>query len=103
MCFLDLAAEERVDPPVIKLTPRRADGQKRMDLPSNFHPCMDFVSWNVSIISNIVFGFGDGLTGYLGLGKPGIAGEKRFRGLTELTWGSITAMAFRPSGLRHGM
>ena len=43
MCFLDLAAEEHVDPPVIKLTPRRADSQKRMDLPSNFHSCMDCV------------------------------------------------------------
>ena len=32
---------------------------------------------------------GDRQTDYFGLGKPSVAGEERFRSLTELKWGRV--------------
>jgi hypothetical protein len=37
---------------------------------------------------------GDSQTDYFGLGKPGVAGEERFRSSTELKWGEFKTMGF---------
>ena len=37
---------------------------------------------------------GDLQTDYFGLGKPSVAGEERFRSLTELDWGEFETMGF---------
>jgi hypothetical protein len=82
---------ERVSPPTLKLTPRYADSfKKRMDLPPNFHPHTGVASLSASIASSTtVTTLGDSQTDYFGLGKPGVAGEERFRSLTELKWGEF--------------
>ena len=87
---------ERVAPPTLKLTPRYADGfKKRMDLPPNFHPHTGVASSNASIASSTtVSTLGDSPTDYFGLGKPAVAGEERFRSLTELKWGEFEALGF---------
>jgi len=64
-----------------------------MDLSPNFHPHTGVASANASIASSTtVPTLGDGPTDYLGLGKPVVAGEERFRSLTELKWGEFEAM-----------
>jgi hypothetical protein len=87
---------ERVAPPTLKLTPRYADSfRKRMDLPPNLHPHTGVTSSNASIASSTtVSTLGDSPTDYFGLGKPAIAGEERFRSLTELKWGEFEALGF---------
>jgi len=67
-----------------------------MDLPPNLHPHTGVVaSSNASIASSItVSTLGDSPTDYFGLGKPAVAGEERFRSLTELKWGEFEAMGF---------
>jgi len=85
---------ERVAPPTLKLTPRYADSfKKRMDLLPNFHPHTGIASSNASIASSTtVSTLGESPTDYFGLGKPAVAGEERFRSLTELKWGEFEAM-----------
>jgi hypothetical protein len=79
---------ERVAPPTLKLTPRYADSyKKRMDLPPNFHPHPGVAS-------------GDSPNDYFGAGKPTVAGEERFRNLTDLKWGEFESMGF--GGLESG-
>ena len=80
---------ERVAPPTLKLTPRYAvNFKKRMDLPPNLYPHTGVASSNASIASSTtVSTLGDSPTDYFGLGKPVVAGEGRFRSLTELKWG----------------
>ncbi|KAH9035224.1 hypothetical protein EDB85DRAFT_2215591 [Lactarius pseudohatsudake] len=87
---------ERVAPPTLRLTPRYADSfKKRMDLPPNFHPHIGVASSNASIASSAtVSSVGDSPTDYFGLGKPALAGEERFRNLTDLRWGEFEAMGF---------
>jgi hypothetical protein len=87
---------ERVAPPTLKLVPRYADSfKKRMDLPPNFHPHMGVTSSNASIASSTtVSTLGDSPTDYFGLGKPAVAGEERFRSLTDLKWGEFESMGF---------
>ncbi len=87
---------ERVAPPTPKLTPRYADSfKKRMDLPPNFHPHTGVASSNASIASSTTAStLGDSQTDYFGLGKPGVAGEERFRSLTDLKWGEFETMGF---------
>ena len=87
---------ERVAPPTLKLTPRYADNfKKRMDLPPNLHPHTGVASSNASIASSTtVSTLGDSPTDYFGLGKPGVAGEERFRSLTELKWGEFETLGF---------
>ncbi len=87
---------ERVAPPTLRLTPRYADSfKKRMDLPPNFHPHTGVASSNASIASSAtVSSVGDSPTDYFGLGKPALAGEERFRNLTDLRWGEFEAMGF---------
>ncbi|KAI9507647.1 hypothetical protein F5148DRAFT_1306912 [Russula earlei] len=88
---------ERVAPPTLKLTPRYADSfKKRMDLSPNFHPHMGVAPSNASISSSTTTEstFADGPTDYFGIGKPTVAGEERFRSLTELKWGEFEAMGF---------
>ena len=87
---------ERVAPPTLKLMPRYADSfKKRMDLPPNFHPHTGVALLNASIASSTsVSTLGDSQTDYFGLGKPGVAGEERFRSLTELKWGEFETMGF---------
>ncbi|KAH8988261.1 hypothetical protein EDB86DRAFT_3065602 [Lactarius hatsudake] len=87
---------ERVAPPTLRLTPRYADSfKKRMDLPPNFHPHTGVASSNASIASSAtVSSVGDSPTDYFGLGKPALAGEERFRNLTDLKWGEFEAMGF---------
>ncbi|KAH9172544.1 hypothetical protein EDB89DRAFT_1851067 [Lactarius sanguifluus] len=87
---------ERVAPPTLRLTPRYADSfKKRMDLPPNFHPHIGVASSNASIASSAtVSSVGDSPTDYFGLGKPALAGEERFRNLTDLKWGEFEAMGF---------
>ena len=65
-----------------------------MDLPPNFHPHIGVASSNVSIASSATTSSigGDSLTDYFGLGKPALAGEERFRNLTDLRWGEFEAM-----------
>ncbi|KAH9059688.1 hypothetical protein EDB87DRAFT_1675041 [Lactarius vividus] len=85
---------ERVAPPTLRLTPRYADSfKKRMDLPPNFHPHTGVASSNASIASSATASsVGDSPTDYFGLGKPALAGEERFRNLTDLKWGEFEAM-----------
>ncbi|KAN0128116.1 hypothetical protein V8E53_014097 [Lactarius tabidus] len=80
---------ERVAPPTLRLTPRYADSfKKRMDLPPNFHPHAGVASSNASIASSATTSsVGDSQADYFGLGKPAIAGEERFRNLTDLKIG----------------
>ena len=87
---------ERVAPPTLRLTPRYADSfKKRMDLPPNFHPHPGVASSNASIASSATTSsVGDSQAEYFGLGKPAIAGEERFRNLTDLKWGEFEAMGF---------
>ncbi len=87
---------ERIAPPTLRLAPRYADSfKKRMDLPPNFHPHTGVASSNVSIMSSsTTSSVGDGSTDYFGLGKPALAGEERFRTLTDLKWGEFEAMGF---------
>jgi hypothetical protein len=88
---------ERVAPPTLRLTPRYADSfKKRMDLPPNFHPQTGVASSsNASIASSAtVSSVGDSPTDYFGVGKPAVAGEERFRNLTDLKWGEFEAMGF---------
>jgi len=87
---------ERVAPPTLKLTPRYADSfKKRMDLLPNFHPHIGLASPNASITSSMTAStLGDSPTDYFGLGKPVVAGEERFRSLTDLKWGEFEAMGF---------
>ena len=65
-----------------------------MDLPPNFHPHIGVASSNVSIASSATTSSigGDSITDYFGLGKPALAGEERFRNLTDLRWGEFEAM-----------
>ena len=95
---------ERVAPPMLKLTPRYADGfKKHMDLPPNFHPHTGIASSNASIASSTtVSTLGDSPTDYFGLGKPAVAGEERFRSLTELKWGESEVLGFG-GATRHAM
>jgi hypothetical protein len=78
------------------LTPRYADSfKKRMDLPPTFHPHIGVASSNASIASSMTAStLGDSPTDYFGLGKPVVAGEERFRSLTDLRWGEFEAMGF---------
>jgi hypothetical protein len=87
---------ERVAPPTLKLAPRYADSfKKRLDLPHNFHPHTGIASSNTSISSSTtVSTVGDSATDLFGLGKPAVAGEERFRSLTDLKWGEFEAMGF---------
>jgi hypothetical protein len=87
---------DRVAPPTLKLTPRYADSfKRRMNLLPSFHPHTGIASSNASIASSMtVSTLGDSQTDYFGLGKPGVAGEERFRGLTELKWGEFETMGF---------
>ena len=87
---------ERVAPPTLKLTPRYADSfKKRMDLPPDFHPHTGVASSNASIVSSATkSSVGDSPTNYFGFGKPALAGEERFRNLTDLKWGEFEAMGF---------
>jgi hypothetical protein len=84
---------ERVAPPTLKLTPRYADSfKKRMDLPPNFHPHTGVVSPNESITSSTTIStLGDNMTDIFGLGIIAIAGEEKFRSLTNLKWGEFEA------------
>ncbi|KAH9987661.1 hypothetical protein BJV74DRAFT_978753 [Russula compacta] len=93
---------ERVAPPTLKLAPRFADSfKKRMDLPPTFHPHTGIASSNASIASSTTIStLGDSPTDYFGLGKPAIAGEERFRSLTDLKWGEFESMGF--GGLESG-
>jgi hypothetical protein len=66
-----------------------------MDLPPNFHPHTGVVSPNASITSSTTIStLGDDTTDIFGLGKVAIAGEERFRSLTDLKWGEFEAMGF---------
>ena len=87
-------------PSTLKLTPRYADRpKKRMDLPPNLHSHTGVASSNASIVSSTtVSTLGDSPTDYFGLEKPAVAGEERFRSLTELKWGEFEAMGFRGAG-----
>jgi len=87
---------ERVAPPPLKLTPRYADDfKKRMDNSPNLHPHTGVASSNASIASfTTVSTLGVSPTDYFGLGKPAVAGEERFRSLTELKWGEFEALGF---------
>ncbi|KAF8258940.1 hypothetical protein EI94DRAFT_1066976 [Lactarius quietus] len=87
---------ERVAPPTLRLTPRYTDSfKKRMDLPPNFHPQPGVASSNASIASSATTSSaGDSQADYFGLGKPSLAGEERFRNLTDLKWGEFEAMGF---------
>jgi len=61
----------------------------------NFHPLTGVASSNASIASSTtVSTLGDSPTDYFGLGKPAVAGEERFRSLTERKWGEFEAMGF---------
>jgi len=84
------------------LTPRYADSfKKRMDLPPNFHPHIGVASPNASIASSTTAStLGDSPMDYFGLGKPVVAGEERFRSLTDLKWGEFEAMGFGESSER---
>ena len=86
----------RVAPPTLKLTPHYADSFKKcMDLSSNFHSLTGVASYNASIASSAtVSSVEDNQTDYLGLGKPALAGEERFRNLSDPKWGEFGAMAF---------
>jgi hypothetical protein len=86
---------ERVAPPTLKLMPRYADSfKKHMDLPPNFHPHTGVASSNASVASSTTIStLGDSQTDHFGLGKPGVAGEERFRSLTDLKWGEFETMA----------
>jgi hypothetical protein len=65
-----------------------------MDLPPNFHPHTGVASSNASIASSTTIStLRDSQTDYFGLGKPGVAGEERFRSLTDLKWGEFETMA----------
>jgi hypothetical protein len=87
---------ERVAPPTLKLMLCYTDSFKeRMDLPPNFHPHTGVASLNASNASSTtVSTLGGSQTDYFGLGKPGVAGEERFRSLTELMWGEFETMGF---------
>jgi hypothetical protein len=88
---------ERVAPPTLKLTPRYADSfKKRMDLPPNFHPHTGITSSTPSSISSstTVSTLADSANDFFGLGKPAVAGEERFRSLTDLKWGEFESMGF---------
>ena len=93
---------ERVAPPTLRLAPRYADSyKKRMDLPPNFHPYPGVASSNASISSSTTLStLGDSPTDYFGVGKPAVAGEERFRSLTDLKWGEFETMGF--GGLESG-
>lgn len=93
---------ERVAPSTLRLMPRYTDGyKKRMDLPPNFHPHPGVASSNTSISSSTTLStLGDGPNDYFGVGKPAVAGEERFRSLTDLKWGEFEAMGF--GGLESG-
>jgi hypothetical protein len=93
---------ERVAPPTLRLAPRYTDSyKKRMDLPPNFHPHPGVASSNASISSSTTLStLGDSPTDYFGVGKPAVAGEERFRSLTDLKWGEFEAMGF--GGLESG-
>ncbi|KAI0271985.1 hypothetical protein BGY98DRAFT_1108804 [Russula aff. rugulosa BPL654] len=81
-----------------RLAPRYADSyKKRMDLPSNFHPHPGIASSSASISSSTTIStLGDSPTEYFGT----VAGEERFRSLTDLKWGEFEAMGF--GGLETG-
>jgi len=87
---------ERVTPPTLKLMSRYADTfEKRMDFPPNLYPHTGVASSNASIASSTtVSTLGDSTTNYFGLGKPAVAGEERFRSLTEPKWGEFEAKGF---------
>ena len=69
--------------------------KKRTDLPPNFNFHTGVASQNASITSSsTVSTLGDSPTDYFGLGKPAVAGEERFRSLTELKWGEFEAAGF---------
>ena len=91
--FVQSREWERVAPPTLKLAPRYADGfKKRMDLPPNFHPQTGVASSNASTASSTTIStLGDD---FFGVGKPAVAGEERFRSLTDLKWGEFEAMGF---------
>jgi len=66
-----------------------------MDLPPNFHPDTGVASSNAAIASTAVPTLGDDSPmDYFGLLKPAIAGEERFRNLTDRRWGEFEAMGF---------
>ena len=66
-----------------------------MDLPPNIHPHTGVASSNTSTPSfATVSTLGDRPTDYFGLGKPVVAGEERFRSLTELKLGEFEPMDF---------
>ncbi|KAI0249408.1 hypothetical protein BJV78DRAFT_1228260 [Lactifluus subvellereus] len=91
--FVQSREWERVAPPTLKLAPRYADSfKKRMDLPPTFHPHTGVASSNASTASSTtVSTLGDD---FFGIGKPAVAGEERFRSLTELKWGEFETMGF---------
>jgi len=93
---------ERVAPPTLRLAPRYTDSyKKRMDLPPNFHPHPGVASSNASISSSTTLStLGESPTDYFGVGKPAVAGEERFRSLTDLKWGEFESMGF--GGLESG-
>jgi len=73
----------------------RRQFQERMDLSLNLHPHTGVASSIASLASSTtVSTLGDSPTVYFGLGKPAVAGEERFRSLTELKLGEFEAMGF---------
>ena len=85
---------ERVAPPTPKLTPRYAGFKKRMDPPDS-HPHTGAASSDPSIaFSTTLSTLGESPMDYFGSGKPAVAGEERFRSLTELKWGEFEALGF---------
>ena len=62
---------------------------------STFISTYGVASSNASIASSTTAStLGDSPTDYFGLGNPAVAGEERFRTLTELKWGEFEAMGF---------
>jgi hypothetical protein len=93
---------ERVVPPALKLASRDAGRhKKRMDLPPNHHPRSGVASSNVPISSSTASStLGDSPADYFAAGKPAVAGEERFRSLTDIERSEFEAMGF--GGLESG-